>query len=170
MFISDEEKDIRLRTGSLQVQQHRKNGRPEGRTNIPDFLRPIIGASAHFQSAREVAKEFGVSKGTVDLYKHGMVAGSGTRVHPDLKDRVDSIVGQVREKAAERLMAALGLLTDEKLATAKARDLSGIAADMSRVIEKSAPRSEVQATQIIIYAPSQRPIERYEVIEASDRD
>lgn len=167
MFISDEEREARLGRG-LKVHHKQHLSRLNAQT-VPEFLRPVIGAAAHFSTVKETAAEFGLSKVSVQNMKLGQKwNGETLEPVPELKSKIEQIVGQAQEKAAERLMQALGLLNEEKLATAKAKDLSAIAADMSRVIEKTSPKSQIQTTQIVIYAPTRRRPEAYDIIEAKD--
>lgn len=167
MFISDDERDARLNRG-LKVEHKQHLSRLNAQTT-PEFLRPIIGAAAHFSTLKNVAAEFGISTTSAYNMKHGQKwNGEASQVVPEHRAQIDQIIGQAQEKAAEKLMQALGLLNEEKLAVAKAKDLSAIAADMSRVIEKTSPKSQIQATQIVIYAPTRHRTESYEVIEAKD--
>lgn len=179
MFITEEEKGARLSSGlkleseetsapdNLKVEVHQFRGRTEGATQIPDFLRPIIGASTLLSGYKSTQEAFGV-KSTASLHAmaHGKTSPYGPEV-PELKSKVDALVGNAQEKAAEKLLSALGLLTPEKLENVKAKDLSSIAADMSRIIEKTTPKQAGTAgTQILIYAPKQQVTEeKYEVIE-----
>ena len=180
MFIQEDEKNQRLlasfnqdqesdevSSDSLQIESHRFRGRSKGAKGIPDFLRPIIGASVKFSGLKETQEAFGVSHATASTLANGKITYCDTtREVPELKSKVDGIVGDAQEKAAERLMSALGFITDDKLALAKARDLSGIAADMSRVIEKTSPKSaNLAGANIVIYAPVQKSEDSYEVIE-----
>ena len=197
MFISEEEKNSRLsgslslepdrevlvsnteeeRAGEVQegtstsnlsvISDHRFRGRTKGAKNIPDFLRPIIGASVTFSGNRETQEAFGIgSSASTFSMQHGKTSPEG-KLQPELKSKVEQIVGKVQETAAEKLMSALGFITDEKLENAKATDLSSIAANMSRVIEKTTEKKENVAAQIVIYAPSLRTEEKYEIIESN---
>ena len=179
MFIQEDEKNQRLLASfgsnqesnevedNLRVESHQFRGRTSGARAIPDFLRPIIGASVKFSGLKETQEAFGVSHATASTLANGKITYCDTtREVPELKSKVDGIVGDAQEKAAERLMSALGFITDDKLALAKARDLSGIAADMSRVIEKTSPKSaNLAGANIVIYAPVQKSEDSYEVIE-----
>ena len=183
MFIQEDEKNQRLlasfkqdevqveESDSLQIESHRFRGRSKGAKGIPDFLRPIIGASVKFSGLKETQEAFGVSHATASTLANGKVTYCDTtREVPELQSKVDEIVGNAQEKAAERLMSALGFITDDKLAQAKARDLSGIAADMSRVIEKTSPKSaNLAGANIVIYAPVQKSEDSYEVIEVGKK-
>lgn len=175
MFISDQEKENRLGSGlrlsgnQLQVESHHFRGRTPGTKNLPAFMRPIIGAAGVLSGHKKTAEEFGVSKHVVSIYARGQAPNAAGELpvdRPELKNKVDELVGRAQEKAAERLMSALGFITDDKLENVKARDLSGIAADMSRIIEKTSPKSgNSGGTNIVIYAPNQKSEEAYEVIE-----
>lgn len=180
MFISDEEKSLRLENSlklqseetsdNLRVEVHQFRGRTTGATQIPEFLRPIIGASTLLSGYKATQENFGVkSSASLHSMANGKTYPEGKEI-PELKSKVESIVGEAQEKAAEKLLSALGLLTEDKLERVKPKDLSSIAADMSRIIEKTTPKQGIQAgTQILIYAPKQQITEdKYEVIEVKN--
>ena len=80
---------------------------------------------------------------------------------------------EVEEIALTRLMDALGLLTIDSMIGEKPKDLSIIASNLSRVHKNLKPDSVSGATapgaqvQVTIYAPQQRSIQDYEVLEVT---
>ena len=79
---------------------------------------------------------------------------------------------EVEEIALTRLMDALGLLTIDSMIGEKPKDLSIIASNLSRVHKNLRPDSvsgavAPGAVQVTIYAPQQRSIQDYEVLEVT---
>jgi len=71
------------------------------------------------------------------------------------------------------LKAALGAISQEKLDYTDARDLSGIAKDMSVIIKNLEPQQVVnedakQTPQFVIYAPSFKDERSFEVITVNE--
>jgi len=165
----EEIEESNTNTSTGLVIPHRFRGRTVGATEIPGFLRPIIGAAARFGTIKEAAETFGISTSTAGHLAHGRVHnGESYTERPEVKSKLDSIVGKAQETAADKLLKALGCITDEKLENAKAGDLSRIDDDMSRVIEKTSDKKEVATAQILIYAPQGRAEDKYDVIEVKN--
>lgn len=164
MFISPEEAARRLtserntvRQTSLAVVPIQHNGRG---SNVPDQLKVLVGTLAHLDTQKNVAEAFGVTQPHVSMIKNGVTGGQ------EVADRIEQSLGEVRDKAIEKLMIVFGLLTPEKLGAEKARGLSAIAADMSRVVEKTSPRQfGGPQVQLVVYAPQQREESKYRTIE-----
>jgi hypothetical protein len=104
------------------------------------------------RSQTEVAAEYGVGDSTVSQIKKD--ASKVARVE------------QVHDVAFDRLMATLGFITDDKLSGLGADKLSSVAANLGRVVEKSAPKTEEDdRVRIVIMAPAIRPQDKYTVID-----
>ena len=74
---------------------------------------------------------------------------------------------KVQEVALTRLMDALGLLTPISMFNEKPKDISSIAANLSRVHSNLRDRNGETGNQlnVTIYAPSQRKLSDYDSIE-----
>jgi transcriptional regulator with XRE-family HTH domain len=145
-------------------------GRNKGNNNIPSFLKPIIGTSAHLQKSKEVAQAFGISKSQVDQFKEG----NRYFDHPDsdIKRQIESNLNLVESSAISLTLKALGILgtkleDEDELEKLRPTEISSLAKDMSSVAEKARPReiNNQQNVQLIVYAPSQKTSESYDVIE-----
>jgi hypothetical protein len=146
----------------LQIERHRIRG-PE----IPSFIKKtiaILGRSGEVQT--EVARQFNVSPAEVSYCERGKI--SEHKDDPELKAHIEDKLGPVQDKAVERLMSSLGLMDDGKLEKSNAKDLSTIAANMSRVVANTVPRNgnngDNHGIQIVVYAPQQHKEEDYRVI------
>jgi len=151
-------------------------GRGLGNDNVPESLRKIIGEESAIngrKSALALAESVGVSPSSVSAYNKGATS-TATIDNPNqkLKAHIDGAKLRVSVKAKNRLMTALNCLTPDKIANAKAKDISSIAKDMSSVMKDMAPSSEsvdvVNRPQFITYAPSFVKEEHFETIIVND--
>lgn len=147
-------------------------GRGENHKDVPETLRKVIADSALSGSQGDfVAKTFGVSPSSVDAYKKGAHStASYYQPDPDLKDFLAKRKFELAGKARETLGKAIEKITDEKLDATKARDLAGIAKDMSAVVKNLEPDSGESASQtnIIFYSPIPKKEDDYPVIDMKE--
>ena len=155
MLISEEELNRRLASpknlvNSLHVV---KSISRKYSPRAPESLRVVAGTLAHIDgSVPAVAREMGLSARQVEVAKK----------LPAVKTSVE----RVQDLALDMLIDSLGLLTPERVCEEKAKDISAIAANLSRVYSNVRPASaEENRTQILIYAPRQRSVEDFEVVE-----
>lgn len=149
-------------------------GRPKNSTEVPNGLRRIIGeesATNGRQSAVELAQMFGVSPSSASAYGVGATSTSSYEERPN-QDIITKTKDRISKKARNKLMAALRHITDEKLGGAKARDLAGIAKDMSAVVknmEPEGPKSPVNnGPTFVFYSPQFRKEENFEIVYAKE--
>jgi hypothetical protein len=153
------------------------HGRNEGDVNVPDSLRQIIGETAVIdgrQEALSLASQFGISPSSVSAYAKG--ATSTDSYNEPKKSIIDHINKSRRrhiKKASLVLSAALGAISQDKLDYTDAKDLSGIAKDMSVIIKNLEPQSVpsddgVKGPQFTIYAPTFRDERTFEVINVNE--
>jgi hypothetical protein len=164
---------------SVQVIDIPSRGRASGDNNVPDSLRKIIGEDAVIngrQSALNLASSFGISASSASAYARG--ATSTTTYNTPSK----SIIGHINKsraraikKAGRTLDQALGAITQEKLDYTDAKDLSGIAKDMSVIIKNLEPPSENESSegknsgpQFVIFAPQFRKEESFDIINVNE--
>lgn len=147
-------------------------GRRNGDYNLNPFVRALLGAAAHLDTAKSVAREFNVSREHVANLKHGIIdRPSGVR--EDLAEAIEQIKKPIHETAADLVAKTLGLITDDKLeAVDKVKDLTAIAKDLSHVVEKTSPRSESGTkVNVVIYKPEpMKSADFGEVIEVEARE
>lgn len=148
-----------------------KKGRGEV-TELPDSLRKVIGDCALVENNDTVAETFSVSRSSVSAYKVGATStASYHEPDKDLKEHVDDSRKRISKRAQNKLMLALGGLTKEKLANQKARDLAGIAKDMSAVIRNMEPPQDNEdkgAAKFVFFAPTLKLESHYPVIQVNE--
>jgi len=180
MILSEEDKDQRLssednllnrlaaranRAGNSLIIAPEALGRKPEIPNIPPLIKEIAAttAAAGLATNKEMADSFGISAQTVSNVRSGR--GDDNK---EIQKKLHENLGQIRDVAIDRLMKSLGLMDDEKLANTKARDLSSVAANLSKVIDKSMPKSTdspLSGVQVIFYSPRMKDIKDFEVID-----
>jgi predicted transcriptional regulator len=147
-------------------------GRKEGDNNVPNSLRKIIGETAVIegrQEALDLAEMFGISASSVSAYAKGATSTSSYQSPAkSILSHINKSRSRSVKKASRVLNEALNAISPEKLADVKARDLAGIAKDMSAVIknlEPDAPANDgEQAPQFVIFAPQFIKEENFDTI------
>jgi hypothetical protein len=150
-------------------------GRGLGNVEVPDSLRRVIGET-HItdgrQEAVDFAKRFGISPSSASAY--GVGANSTTTY--DERPNQDTIVkskDKISKVARGKLMKALRHITDDKLNDTKARELAGIARDMSAVVknmEDEGPKvpGGNNGPTFVFYSPQFRKEEHYDTVLAKE--
>ncbi len=148
-------------------------GRTEGATNVPEGLRKLIGEESAIngrQSAVELASQFGLSPSSVSAYANGSTSTASYDRRPNLPHINDAKV-RVQKRARVKLMAALANITGDKLQGTNAKDLSGIAKDMSAVIRNMEPEADKSKSgdsengpKFVIYSPQFRDERHFETV------
>lgn len=166
MFLTDTEAKGRVEHSSLIVKNHRAAKRP----HIPDSARALMAAAKIYQGVK-AHKDFKCSIATISTVTEGKglrTIDGKTRpaeLPQPTRELISKVIDKAQETAALKLVEALELITPEKLENAKVRDISGVAADMARILEKTRPQNPTQAqNQILIYAPRTRDEDSFEVI------
>ena len=150
-------------------------GRGNGNVNVPDGLRRIIGETAVSdgrQEALSLGRNFGISPSAVSAYANGATSTASYNDQPN-KPTINSAKERIAKSARQKLKQALIALTPEKMAEAKAVEISTIAKNMAGVIKTMEPEKgpngegERGAT-FILYAPQYRKEEHFDVVYAKE--
>lgn len=145
------------RQSSVTILRAEKPGAKPGSTRLPEILKANIALSAKLgdETIKEIAERFDVSEDTV------------SRIKKEKDAELDPVVNRVKDVALNKLMSAMGLITEEAMSKLKPRELSGISKDMAIVVEKVTPRNEQQQNvNLIVYAPSVKSESAYRTVEA----
>src|SRR5574339_807014 len=143
-------------------------GRNSGDTEVPESIRKTIaGCALEGIPARHTAEVFGVSESSVAAYKKGTTSlANYYRPDKDLEEYIKSRKSEISGRARETLFDALNKITPDKLEATKARDLAGIAKDMSAIIKDMDGDSDRDSqTNIIFYSPKAKSEEDYVTVE-----
>lgn len=141
-------------------------GRPGKNANTvamsPEVATTIAILSRSGENQSKVGALFGVTQERVSQIKTGAHA---TKVDEQVVERK---LGQVRDIALDKLTDALMGISKDKLEATDAKGLSGIAANMSKVVDNLKERDLGQQgaqVQVHIYAPETKPERLYPTIE-----
>lgn len=167
------ESDFELEISRLKVDYKTiEHGRGLGKKEVPIEIRKLAASEALAGvSVEEIRTSYNISPSSISAYKNG--ANSTTSYHKpdaDLKKNNDNVRVILSERAEGVALEAIGLLTVEKLADCKARDLSGIAKDMSGVMANIRDNGSNNGTkvQVLIYQPQIKSEEDFNVIEVRE--
>lgn len=160
-------------TPSVSIEPLKK-GRGEGNVEVPDGLRKIIGEESAIQgrqSALEIANNFGISPSSVSAYSKGATSTASIGEQPNI-EHINAAKLRVARKARNRLVMALNSLTQEKIETAKAKDIAGVAKDMAAVIKTMEPEGPKQngngGPTFIFYSPNFKREEHFDVVHVKE--
>jgi hypothetical protein len=177
-IVSDEdfEKEINKVTKAEIIPLPEK-GRGNGNKEVPESLRKIIGETNELDSRTEalaLARMFDISDSSVSAYSNGATSTTTyNQPNPDLKNHIDNTRERIQKKARGRLFDALKHITEEKLASANVKAVSGVARDMAAIIkdmepEKGSNESDKQKPQFVFYAPQFRDERSFDVIHVKE--
>jgi predicted transcriptional regulator len=154
------------KTPEVEIVDKPSKGRDEGDVNVPDSLRQIIGETAVVdgrQSALALANMFGISDSSVSAYAKGATSTAS------YDTPTKSIIGHINKsrqraikKAGKALTEAIDKIDENKLNDMSAKELAGIAKDMSVVIKNLEPQKPMgegedkNTPQFVIFAPQFR--------------
>lgn len=144
------------------------HGKIEGTKNIPDKMRELLGSLSNVDGPSIVADIFDVDNSVTSRASRGLVKD---RFDPSLKAAANKLEDKsttAHDKALDLLMLSLDALKPKLPEVLKAKDISKIATDMSRIAANLAPKESsgnVNNTQVILFAPPQRKEAMYETAE-----
>ena|SRR5438128_726039 len=135
-----------------------KEGLGRHRPPLPDEVRDTIAILSHGNDGqKEIAREFGVSQAEVSYLKTGRARSSAR-----------ASIERVQERAIERLMESLGLLTNEKIEKCNAVNISAIASNLAKVVNQTSPGNlDGSGVNLVVYAPQVRNEKYYKSVEVS---
>lgn len=111
-------------------------------------------------SAPNLGAEFDISRQSVNR-----IARECSTVD---ENKVDQVLNDIETKTLERLMKSLNLMDDDKMLNLDAKDLAGIAGNLSKVHGNITHKKDSDSgprVNITIFAPEQRKESHYSTIE-----
>jgi hypothetical protein len=150
--------------GESTVVNRNSHGRTKGATELAPFDRELLGTITKLDGPTAASEIFGVVPSTA------FQAGQGNfKKDTGLSERVTRNLERVREVALDRLLSSVNLMEDDKMEGLSAKDLSAIASNLSRVVEKTLPKdlNVGPVAQLIVYAPTRVQEEYYKTVVLS---
>ena len=144
----------------VQVEERVIHSPGKNRVNLDENTRTEIAIQARLgMNQNDIARDFGVTQGEVSQIKNNKVQGVDERA-------VERSLNEVRDQAVLKLMESLGLITSDKLSALGAQALSIVAANMSKVVEKTMPNKDNKNNiNLIIYTPEMRSERGFDFVE-----
>jgi|SRR5215831_733254 len=167
---------IPMPTNSTTIEPLPTKGRGEGNIGVPNALRNIIGTEAidnGRQSAVHLAENFGISPSSVSAYSNGATSTSSYEGGKNV-GVINKAKERISKRARGKLMLALTHITEDKLQGTNAKDLAGIAKDMSAVVKHMEPEVEKNPAMnnngptFVFYAPQFRDERFYDTVVAKE--
>lgn len=174
MFRTDEQIQTRLDDprNLARVEPLYRGGKTPG-SGIPDKVKLLIGLVTRESGPTVAAREFGVSK------VHAATLGKGQtdpkNLNPDLRERLDTLSGNVQENAIDKLCRVLNIIDPDgnEAQDLKIGQKASLAKDLATVVDKLSPRDArglaVQQNAFIVYAPGPQEKPKFDVIELNPR-
>ncbi len=121
----------------------------------------VMAALASGKSQAEIAREFGLSESAVSRLVRG------ERGSAELQQRIDQSVGRISDAAIDRILAAVNVITDEKLQKSSPKEAASVAKDLTTVVEKISNRNrrDPSNTKVILVRPQMGELDDYEVVQ-----
>src|SRR6185503_17143744 len=148
-----------------------------GAKHLTERERVAIGVLTKTTGAETASLLFGVSK------SHAQDLGSGNRNVSDtnlrirdqnlinqIDERLESTKLSIQERAAEKLLGALGLLTNEKLENSSVKEIAQVSSQLSQVVRNITGNSNNKETgkqnvKIIVHQPKASREDFFDVVE-----
>ena len=178
-IVSDDEFESEISSLTVPAQPKvsivdMEKGRGKDNVEVPDSLRKIIGEESAIngrESALDMANRFGVSPSSVSAYKNGSTSTSSMDEQPN-REFINGARNRVAKKARNRLVMALNSLTQEKIENSRAKDIAGIAKDMSAVIKTMEPEvarfGGGSGPTFVFYSPQVRSEKVFDVVHVKE--
>ena len=164
MILDNDEADERLASPDNVVRAFRNGAGPRlGKERATKETRDTAVALHQMGVPhQEIADRLGVNYQQSANYAHNNKVGK-SKLKLDPSEAMDD----VRQAALNKLMCAMGLITEEKLSKLKAPALAGVASKMSAIIERTMPKEEHNENKVtlVVYAPQVKEESSFKVVE-----
>jgi len=152
-----------------EIRPLHNGGRRPGDTALTEVERVTVGLLTNLVGAKAASEITGVSKG----HAHQLGEGRSTSPTPgrdstatEMKQQIESRLGQVKAKAIEKLLKTLDAVTDEGTALLSVKDAAEVSSKLASVIDRTTQkdRDGGNIAQVVIYAPRIRDESEYDVV------
>ena len=149
-------------------------GRGKGNLEVPNTLRQLIGGEYVEDRAEGVAlaKEFGISSPSASAYSVGATSTASYNTDRPNAPHIKNVKQAISKRAQGKLKRALAHISEDKLSVADAKDLSGIAKDMSVIVKnmenEANTANAANQPSFVIYAPRTIQENHFETVVVSE--
>ena len=172
MMVCSEE-DFSKEVEMLQVDYRTlEKGRSVGKKEVDGNVRKLIASEALVGVAiDEIRERYNISASSISAYKNDATSTASYHTpNTELKENNTAIKATMSERAEAVALEAIGLLTVEKIAAAKAKDIAGIAKDMSSIMSnmRESNGDSGPKVNITIMVPPVREEQDFKVIDVGE--
>ena len=162
MLINLEQAEIRETSENNLMNKLMREKTREGVKNLDSDQKVSLAVDSNVTSISEAAKNHNVSRATAQ--KYSQLKG----MSEEEKSLVEQKLSTTRSVAIDKLMLTLGLISLDDLRNQDARQLSVIAANLSKVASNMNPVERTHsAVQVVVYGPRQKEVDEYKIIEVT---
>lgn len=149
-----------------------------GSKNLSEDEKIAIGVIASITDSRTAAGLFGIHPSHANDLKNGNLnSGVNTRIRDielqeKIRERVENTKLTIQERAAEKLLESMGLLSNDKLEKCSAKDLANVSNQMAQVFRNmnssSSPtnmKDSPSKINIVLHQPRPAKESSFDVIE-----
>lgn len=149
----------------------------EGRDlpRLPDEVKDEIAskALAGLETQSELAAQYGITQAAVSYLKRTREPYTPNPQRAPAQSsetQEQSLDRSAKELAIQKMLLAMGLINEDKLARAKATDLAQVAASMSKVVSNVTPKAAVPLVNLVVYAPEIRDESKFRIVELGKQE
>jgi len=168
----DVEPDGDVPDDNTKIAPLHNGGRRPGDANLSAEVRAIVGGLAHFDTARNVAEQFGVSEHHVHELKHGMHSTAQGQ-DADLTASINAGLKRPHDIAVQKLTSVLLGIDTTRLNPKRPKDAIMVASGLARIAQQTNPIQQKgadaegqPAVRLVIYAPTVKQENHYESVHA----
>ena len=169
--VSSNLEPLKLVPGSLKPKEEKTNGATPSNVKASSVPSQLIERTPEKRLSRLASKAD--KTGTVQSYIKGNEqiikrASPNSEAFIRATERLD----EVRDIALGKLILAVNSMTDDKFKNADLKELSTVAANLSRVVDKSLPQDSDGSqgqTNIVIYAPQLSDESQFKTMEIASQ-
>lgn len=171
----ESEQNNEIITSDVLIKKYHEHGRHEHDVNAPQSLRRLIGDTATFEgrkAALQLASSVGLSPASVSSYTNPTNSSLSESNKNDISSFLTERKQKISKRAINKLGLAISMIDEDKLKECSARELSGVAKDMSQVVKHMEPSvdttSVASPVQFFMYAPEINTENKYQTVIAKD--
>src|SRR3990167_38936 len=140
---------------------------PLGILSDEEFEKELIKGN----NDNDIKKSFKTSTSSINAYSNGK-NGTNDKTNTKLARFVKNARNVITRKASRTLIKTLDHITEDRISELRANEMSVLAKNMSSIIadmeEKNRNVNNGIQANFVVYAPPQKSIEKYEVVEVDN--
>lgn len=140
-----------------KLERRRMTG--DTRRHVPPMIQTLAVETARLTSQQEAADTFGMTQSNVSFLDR-----KGKNIN---REQIEDNIGKVHNVALDAMLESINLIKPKLAGVTKAIDLSTIAANLGRVVEKTSPKEAASVNlKVVLFQPVMKEERDYEDIIA----